>query len=50
MFGLVEMCGMRLVGRLTPGSQEFRSGIRVRMTRCGIDSDGNVFYEFKAHE
>jgi hypothetical protein len=41
---------MRLVGRLTAASKEFRSGMKVRMTQCGIDTDGKIFYEFKACE
>lgn len=49
-FGLVEIRGMRLVGRLTAASKEFRSGMKVRMTQCGIDTDGKIFYEFKACE
>ncbi len=46
IFGVVEICGVRLVGRLSQVSPEFRSGMKVRMARCGIDGDGNVFYDF----
>ncbi len=49
IFGVVEICGVRLVGRLSPASQEYRIGMKVRMARCGIDTDGNIFYDFESH-
>jgi len=49
IFGVVEICGVRLVGSLSPASQEFRIGMKVRMVRCGIDIDGNIFYNFESY-
>jgi uncharacterized protein len=46
-FGVVEICGVRLVGSLSATSQEFRIGMKVRMAQCGIDTDGNIFYNFE---
>jgi uncharacterized OB-fold protein len=48
IFGVVEICGVRLVGRLSPATREFRSGMKVRMARCGIDASGNIFYDFES--
>lgn len=45
-FGIVEMDGFRLVGSLD--GTKFCSGMRVKMTECGITPDGSPFYRFAA--
>ena len=47
IFGAVEICGVRLMGRLTPGTKDFRKGMKVRMTGCGINTEGGIFYTFE---
>jgi hypothetical protein len=44
-FGLVEIAGMRLVASL--GDQQLKEGMKVRMSRCGLDPDGTAFYFFE---
>lgn len=45
IFGLVEISGIRLVGSF--GYYEMEEGMKVRMTRCGLKSDGTAFYFFE---
>ncbi|MEW6604626.1 MAG: hypothetical protein AB1351_08060 [Thermoproteota archaeon] len=45
IFGLVEISGIRLVGSF--GDHEMKEGMKVRMTRCGLKSDGIAFYFFE---
>jgi uncharacterized OB-fold protein len=45
-FGLIEMSGIKLIGSFKTSSQ-LTEGIRVKMTRCGITSDGIAFYFFE---
>jgi hypothetical protein len=45
-FGLIEMSGIKLIGSFKTSSQ-LTEGIRVKMTRCGIMSDGIAFYFFE---
>ncbi|MFL6339212.1 MAG: hypothetical protein ACJ718_08935 [Nitrososphaeraceae archaeon] len=47
IFGVVEVCGIRLMGRLFPRSKELRNGMQVCMTECGINSAGRIFYNFE---
>jgi uncharacterized OB-fold protein len=44
VFGLVEMSGIKLVGSFT--DQHLKEGMKVRMTGCGVRSDGTAFYSF----
>lgn len=44
VFGLVEMSGIRLVGSF--GDHEMKEGMKVKMTSCGLKSDGTAFYFF----
>ncbi|HEX7031927.1 MAG TPA: hypothetical protein VF172_02905 [Nitrososphaera sp.] len=44
VFGLVEMSGIRLIGSF--GDHELEEGMKVRMTSCGLKSDGTAFYFF----
>jgi uncharacterized OB-fold protein len=44
VFGLVEMSGIKLVGSFE--DQNLKEGMKVRMTDCGIRSDGTAFYSF----
>jgi uncharacterized protein len=48
IFGAVEIYGVRLIGRLTPATKEFHKGMKVRMTGCGINTEGGIFYNFEA--
>lgn len=45
-FGLVKMAGIRLVASL--GDPQLKEGMRVRMSRCGLDPDGTAFYFFES--
>jgi uncharacterized OB-fold protein len=47
IFGVVEVCGIRLMGRLFPRSKALAKGMQVRMTECGIDPAGRIFYNFE---
>ena len=47
IFGAVEIRGIRLLGRLTPTTREFHKGMKVRLTGCGINNDGGIFYNFE---
>ena len=47
IFGLVELSGVRVMGRLFAMSRPPRIGMRVRMTECGINTGGAVFYNFE---
>jgi uncharacterized OB-fold protein len=44
VFGLVEISGIRLVGSF--GDYELKVGMKVKMTSCGLQSDGTAFYLF----
>lgn len=44
VFGFVEISGIKLVGSF--GNRQLKEGMKVRMTRCGIGSDGTAFYSF----
>jgi uncharacterized OB-fold protein len=44
-FGLVDMSGIKLVGSFN--TSELREGQKVKMVRCGINSDGVTFYSFE---
>jgi uncharacterized OB-fold protein len=44
VFGLVEISGIRLVGSF--GDHKMKEGMKVRMTKCGLKSDGTAFYFF----
>jgi uncharacterized OB-fold protein len=47
IFGAVEIYGIRLMGCLTPTTKEFQKGMKVRMTGCGINTEGATFYNFE---
>jgi hypothetical protein len=47
MFGIVDLSGIRLVGSIF--GRPLRHGMEVTMIKCGINSDGSIFYHFKAH-
>jgi uncharacterized OB-fold protein len=47
ILGAVEICGIRLMGRLTPSSKKFKNGMKVRMSECGINTEGEIFYNFE---
>ena len=49
IFGAVEICGIRLMGRLTPATTQFRNGMKVSMIECGINTEGRVYYIFESH-
>jgi hypothetical protein len=44
-FGLVDMSGIKLLGSFN--TPELREGQKVKMLRCGINSDGATFYFFE---
>ena len=44
-FGVVDLAGIRIVGAIS--GELLREGIEVRMTSCGINSDGSVYYDFE---
>ena len=46
-FGIVKMDGFRVVGSL---DGQLHKGEKVRMTECGVGSDGSPFYRFSASE
>ena len=48
IFGAVEICGIRLLGRLNPTCKKFQNGMKVRMTECGINTEGRIFYNFES--
>ena len=47
IFGAVELRGIKLIGLLTPATKEFHKGMKVRLTACGINNDGGIFYNFE---
>lgn len=47
-FGIVEMDGFRLVGSL--GDAKLAEGMKVRMTKCGVEPDGTPYYHFQPAE
>ena len=47
IFGAVEINGIRLMGRLTPATKGFQKGMKVRLTGCGINTQGGIFYNFE---
>ena len=44
-FGLIDMSGIKLLGSFN--TSELREGQKVKMVRCGINSDGGTFYAFE---
>lgn len=46
ILGLVEIAGIRLIGILRDGN--LKSGINVKLTKCGVDKDNSPYYEFSA--
>lgn len=44
MFGVVDLQGIKLIASLV--EQPYRSGMKVKMIDCGVDSDGRIFYVF----
>jgi len=44
IFGLVEMSGIRIVGSFD--SSRLEEGIKVKMSGCGVRSDGTTYYNF----
>ena len=44
-FGLVDMSGIKLLGSFN--TSDLREGQKVKMVRCGINSDGATFYSFE---
>lgn len=44
-FGIVDLAGIRIVGAIC--GDVLYEGIEVRMTSCGINSDGSVYYDFE---
>ena len=48
MFGIVDVSGIRLVGSIF--GRPLRHGMEVTMIKCGINSDGSIFYHFKGHK
>ncbi len=44
-FGIVDLAGIRIVGAIC--GELLYEGIEVRMTSCGINSDGSVYYDFE---
>jgi uncharacterized OB-fold protein len=49
VFGIVSIDGIKVIGSLD-SSVSPRVGIDVKMTNCGISSDGTPFYEFDKYE
>jgi uncharacterized OB-fold protein len=47
ILGVVEISGIRLMGRLFPGCEALRTGMQLKMTECGINSAGVIFYNFE---
>ena len=45
--GVVEVGGIRLMGRIFPRGEALRTGMHVRMTKCGISPLGQIFYVFE---
>ena len=48
IFGIVEMCGLRLVGSFD--NNDLHEGMKVRMKECGVRPDGTAFYCFEPAE
>ncbi|HXG08065.1 MAG TPA: hypothetical protein VNI77_12155 [Nitrososphaera sp.] len=44
VFGLVEMSGIKLIGSFK--DHKLKEGMKVKMTGCGLKSDGTAFYLF----
>jgi len=44
IFGLVEMSGIRIVGSFD--SSRLAEGMKVKMSACGVRSDGTTYYNF----
>ena len=45
VFGIVDICGIRVVGSIA--GDPLRHGMKVKMTKCGITTNGSVFYQFQ---
>ena len=45
VFGVVDICGIRVVGSLS--GDPLWHGMKVKMTKCGISTNGTVFYQFQ---
>ena len=44
VFGLVEISGIKIMGSLDP--IQLKEGIKVKMSKCGLRTDGTAFYHF----
>ena len=49
VFGIISIDGIKIIGSVD-SSVLPRVGIDVKMTNCGISSDGTPFYEFEKYE
>jgi len=47
-FGIVEMDGFRLVGSIE--GTNLKEGMDVKMSKCGVGSDGAPYYHFQPAE
>jgi uncharacterized OB-fold protein len=45
VFGIVDICGIRVVGSIA--GDPLWHGMKVKMTKCGITTNGSVFYQFQ---
>lgn len=44
-FGIVDICGIRVVGSIS--GEPLWHGMKVKMTKCGVSTNGTVFYQFQ---
>jgi uncharacterized OB-fold protein len=44
VYGLVEISGIKIIGSFD--FKDLKEGMKVRMSRCGINQDGTPFYVF----
>ena len=44
-FGIVDICGIRVVGSIS--GEPLWHGMKVIMTKCGVSTNGTVFYQFQ---
>jgi hypothetical protein len=49
VFGIVSIDGVKVIGSVD-SSVSPRVGIELKMTNCGVSSDGTPFYEFEKYE
>lgn len=45
IFGIIDISGIRVVGSID--ARSLWPGMKVKMIKCGVSTDGTVFYQFQ---